>query len=1163
MSGGGGKGGGDIKVYDMLMSLNYGLCHGPVCINAIYVKDKPIWCGHLCEEDTIEVRLPELFGGDQGEGGPVGSIDFQIGTFDQVMLWELAKRLGVDQFDAPGYRGVAHLLFRGDSESGGQGFRWTTNNPYTPETKVSVTRIGTPFLPEYAEIPATAGVDVDGNPLTSLETAGSAAPENRVVTGTWPSQNNFGVWDNDPEVFRFGRTLNSPFGEQIEDDFGLAEEFILEREAAGETYVLSWVWEARVGIDANTPVLPQIELEIIADQTAPSEITSDVIDHVTQNITLGPDDGEDLGDLGRRWSGKLAIPVLANRVRIRGKLGSPNDTIGGSFYNRRSFSFTMGNVDAIEPRLYSVPAYEQLTNDTSQTPHAVFDLYEVGFNQAAIDARQVTVINTLVTNTSPDGSARSDNAFIRFFAAIPEGEPNAGEIDYSNEVFVQNEFESTEQNSLTDPTRITVRTKVAPAGARYVTLVGESIPFLSLFVDYDILQASVRFEGPILSDADGDTSHCTVNGPDLSRLPDMNPAHIIYEAWTNPYWGGSAPAEALDLTSFEEAAITLYNERFGLSIKWVEQETLKDFIQIILDHIKAVFFLSPITGKWTLKLLRDDYDVATLEGLSQENATLVEYKFRSWSEIQNIINVSYTDPANEETATVTAYAPGSYSIQGQTVPETLPFPGIRNPYLGQKVADREVQERSYPLFSGTLEVQRNFWAYTPGRVLTLTWPPIGLQNVVVRVLTVDTGSPSDRTMKLGVVEDIYGLNQTRFIKPQVNAVADPPPPVPYDPVPVPPSDPEVPYDPPPGIGGGSEPAPGGSLPPDDVEAPAEPVSPGDAVQFALTAPLPAMRQAGYDVEEVAGNVGQAHVMFLIGGGTQPIVDIKVDGPVGNLSGTPNIQAVATFPPVKTRLLDSALVRESTSTIPATTVEQLLTSEDRQSGALLMIGNAEGLSEIVMLSGSGGSTWNIRRGIWDTVPLDWPAGSRIWAFRPGIGQEDPYERVASETLTYYPRPRVGSQRLPRTSVPPLSYEVSLRPHLPFRPANAELDGTGFVGVEYTDPATLPSEVTATWANRNRLTEDSVTRVWNAASVAPEPGQTTVLIVRDFNGTEQDRISGLTGTSHAIPISTLSAVGIGFVDFRSELDGDLSLTGARIPFNVVGAGWGNGWGFNWNN
>lgn len=111
---GGGKGGQTAEVYDFLMSLDYAICHGPIdALNALVVKDKIAWQVPVEKNAVVKISEKELFGGDDAEGGMVGTMEVYLGGWDQYASPELAVRFGLASADCVGYRGLAHLFFRG------------------------------------------------------------------------------------------------------------------------------------------------------------------------------------------------------------------------------------------------------------------------------------------------------------------------------------------------------------------------------------------------------------------------------------------------------------------------------------------------------------------------------------------------------------------------------------------------------------------------------------------------------------------------------------------------------------------------------------------------------------------------------------------------------------------------------------------------------------------------------------------------------------------------------------------------------------------------------------------------------------------------------------------------------------------------------------------
>ena len=148
---------------------------------------------------------------------------------------------------------------------------------------------------------------------------------------------------------------------------------------------------------------------------------------------------------------------------------------------------------------------------------------------------------------------------------------------------------------------------------------------------------------------------------------DVNPAHLIYECMTDPTFGKGEDPSRMDQASYLAAANQLRIEGLGLSILWDTQSTIEEFVNKILDQINAKHDIHPLTGLWTLKLLRQDYDVNNLFILDETNSELANYQSKLYGEIPNIVTVEWTNPANEQVETVTAQNDASIAIQGAQI----------------------------------------------------------------------------------------------------------------------------------------------------------------------------------------------------------------------------------------------------------------------------------------------------------------------------------------------------------------------------------------------------------------------------------------------------------------------------------------------------------------
>jgi hypothetical protein len=157
-------------------------------------------------------------------------------------------------------------------------------------------------------------------------------------------------------------------------------------------------------------------------------------------------------------------------------------------------------------------------------------------------------------------------------------------------------------------------------------------------------------------------------------------AHIIYDGALTEHrlgHGHGLTDILIDVDSFEDAGVVLYNEPLGLSMIWTRQSSIQDFIQEVLDHIQAALFVDPQTGLLTLKLIRGDYDVGTLPTIDPSNATLTNFGRKLWGEIVNEISVTWTNPDNEQDETVTVHDLASITTQGGIISDSRNYYGVR------------------------------------------------------------------------------------------------------------------------------------------------------------------------------------------------------------------------------------------------------------------------------------------------------------------------------------------------------------------------------------------------------------------------------------------------------------------------------------------------------
>lgn len=573
---------------------------------------------------------------------------------------------------------------------------------------------------------------------------------------------------------------------------------------------------------------------------------------------------------------------------------------------------------------------------------------------------------------------------------------------------------------------------------------------------------------------------------------DANPAHMIFECLTNTDWGMGSASTAIDVASFESAGVALYGEGFGLSMLWTRQTEIETFIREILDHINGVVFADPATGLLTLKLIRADYDPETLPEINPSNATLSNFGRKLWGEIVNEVVVTWTNPENEQDETAPpAQDLASIVIQG-IVSDGRNYYGVRSAALAQRLAQRDLRAAGAPLASCEVEIDRRLWRARPASVFRVTWPEHGLNGVVMRVADgVDYGKPGDPTIKMPLIEDVYGLDVGDYIEPPGSIWEDPS------------SDPEP-------------------------------------LEETLVLTLPYFLAVRTTVAAFIDSPEYPEVLAGVLGSTSNVDTFNYElwDEVAQPDSSLVWQSLKTENVIGRAELVTAFDAEAETTFDEDTdLTSLIGQTVPTQGGFMLIGDGtEDESEIALITAVG-ATITVSRGVLDTVPKAWPIGTPVWFVDGSTLYEDPVVRAAGEVVSYRMLTRTSKGLLDLADAPDVSYTLTERPWLPSRPANVLIDAIAFNTIGTPVDMIGESIIPVTWANRNRLTEDSVVLDWNEGDVTPETGQTTTITIYETDGTTViDTITGLSGTSHDIPLASFGGQSLALVRLTAERTDD---------------------------
>jgi len=245
----------------------------------------------------------------------------------------------------------------------------------------------------------------------------------------------------------------------------------------------------------------------------------------------------------------------------------------------------------------------------------------------------------------------------------------------------------------------------------------------------------------------------------------MNGAHIIYECLTNRDWGRGLDSSKLDIESFRAAADRLYDEQFGLCMKWTRTDAIQNFVQQVLDHLGAALYQSRLTGLMVLKLIRDDYNpdllpvLDTDSGLLEIRDVVTGISGRSI----NSVTVTWHDPLEDEDRTVMVKNNAAIQMNGGSVNSTSKtYAGIPTERLARRIAQRDLRASSTELRRFTLVTNRSERVFQPADVFCIQDTKRGIPKTVVRVGKVKDGTLVDGKITLEVVQDVFALPDVSF-----------------------------------------------------------------------------------------------------------------------------------------------------------------------------------------------------------------------------------------------------------------------------------------------------------------------------------------------------------------------------------------------------------------
>lgn len=537
---------------------------------------------------------------------------------------------------------------------------------------------------------------------------------------------------------------------------------------------------------------------------------------------------------------------------------------------------------------------------------------------------------------------------------------------------------------------------------------------------------------------------------------DINPAHIVYQCLTDTNWGMGYPVASIDNDSFSAVADTLYAEGFGLSLLWTQQESIDSFIQVVLDHIGGILYVQPDTGAFALRLVRADYNRALLPIYGPEQLIAAEDYQRQ----------AWGETVNEITVVYTDPCSGkNAAVTVQDVANIQTQGGV------------VVQTRNYPGIRRVDLAQRVALrdlqaASTPLARIKLTATRAAWAAFPGDVIRLSWPEYEIDDVVFRILAVSRGTLQSGEIV--IDAVED--------------------------VFGL----------PENTYLAEQPSQWEDPSSAPAVAPYRKLLEAPYwdlvrnlspaDMAYVDATSGYLETLAVRPSGDATNYDIEVDAGSGyQAEGNGDFCASAT--------VTDALTKTTTAIVLSNGVDLDLVV----AGGYAIIDD-----EYVMVDAIDymAGTATISRAVLDTVPVSHAAGARIW-FADGDQGFSTTEYADGETLAVKLLPITGRGTLDISLAPSDSLTFDQRQHRPYPPAKVRFDA-----VEWPDVIDGSADIALTWAHRDRLAQTAYIVEQDEASIGPEAGVTYSVEVADEALSVLYSATGISGTSHTIPETSLT-------------------------------------------
>lgn len=188
----------------------------------------------------------------------------------------------------------------------------------------------------------------------------------------------------------------------------------------------------------------------------------------------------------------------------------------------------------------------------------------------------------------------------------------------------------------------------------------------------------------------------------------------------------------------------------------------------VLRQIDGILYQDPASGKIKAKLIRYDYDEATIPVLDVSTVKDIRnFSKSTWASTYNQVRLLFTNRANDYAqGTAMAQDFSNINFQNRVRSTELTMVGVMDGTLGAEIATRSLSRYAVPLYRAELHCTRAAAYLRPGDTFKLNWAPYAISGMIMRVQRVNLGTLKDGSVIIECIQDRFAADSLIFAPPE-------------------------------------------------------------------------------------------------------------------------------------------------------------------------------------------------------------------------------------------------------------------------------------------------------------------------------------------------------------------------------------------------------------